>query len=447
MISESFTRIDTPANNSGTYSEITQLSTGLYRAKRRGKYFILKGAKSKDPRSLNLLKREYDLCANLSHPHIVTIFTFEEETPIGPAIVMEYVDGRTLKEYLESNPKKSERQRVFLQLLEAVGYIHRSGLLHNDLKPQNIVITNKDNDLKIIDFGLSDDDSNYLEKNLGATEQYASPELLRYRNPNNQSDILLDSRSDIFSIGKIIQDIFPNNYKSIRAKCTKEDVNQRYTNIDELKRAWNNRNRIFHLAAAVALIVLILIPVTLFLKERKKFSNANATISALSKTTDSLLKETNTIIKTTNSIKQESNAFAEQRNAERKKEARFNHIKDSLIQLIEKKYKAVYDKSLVRLNKQWEVARSGEGGDPLGSKFVYLPGEDWKEFWSVDGATSKIDEKIKPTVNSLSLDAKQKSLLIDLLHNRSTRLCEELYQELYSKSYDKYNYDYLISHR
>ena len=430
MISESFDRVDTPVETGGGYTEIKEISPGLFRARKAGKFFILKTAKDSDARSLNLLRREYDLCANLSHPHIVSIFTFEEESPVGTAIVMEYVEGRTLGGYLNENPDKSSRRRIFLQLLDAVGYIHRSGLIHNDLKPANIIITNKDNDLKIIDFGLSDDDSNYLEKALGATAPYASPELLSHRTekPDAQS---IDSRSDIYSIGKIMQDIFPRNLRSIKSRCTRRNPEDRYANVEQLKRAYLHRNRPLRIAAAVLALLAILLPTALLLRQKSRLADANNSIAELKNTSDSLRLVSETLHHASDSLLQKT-----------RQEEEFNRIRDSLILVIDNDLQTLYDKSLKLINKQWQRARSGEGGDPVGTQWFYHEGEDWGQFWAVDGDANKTPQKIHSMVQSLTLSPEKKVFLEDALTNHHTRLRDNLYQKLYDRSYNKYFYDY-----
>lgn len=97
---------------------------------------------------------------------------------------------------MTENPTLRERDKVFSQILEAVGYLHKKGITHNDIKPDNILITNNGNNLKLIDFGMSDDDTHFLLKTPGFTAAYAAPELLAQRKT--------DARSDIYSIGAIM---------------------------------------------------------------------------------------------------------------------------------------------------------------------------------------------------------------------------------------------------
>ena len=204
----------------------------LYRVSRAGKYFIIKT--SKDSKFSRLIKREYDLSIGLSHPYIISVFTYEEQTPVGEGIVMEYVDGRNLREFLQENPPRQLRERVLEQLLSAVSYLHSKGIIHNDLKPENILITTVDNNVKLIDFGLSDNDAHYLYHTLGCTPGYASPELLAQEKT--------DSRSDIYSLGLLMKEILPKSGRMIARKCLLKERNRRYANVDQVHRAFARRH-------------------------------------------------------------------------------------------------------------------------------------------------------------------------------------------------------------
>lgn len=221
----------------------------LYRVARAGKYFIIKTAKDGDERFKALIKREYEFSIDLAHPNIINVFTFEEHSPVGPGIVMEYVDGRTLEEFLSENPPLELRRRVFGQILEAVAYIHRKGIIHNDLKPANILITRIDNAVKIIDFGLSDDDAHYLAKTLGCTADYASPELLRQEK--------IDCRSDIYSLGKIMKAIFGKRFRRISSKACRTEASERYDNAEALQKAI--RRRLYPVIAISILTILTIL--------------------------------------------------------------------------------------------------------------------------------------------------------------------------------------------
>ncbi len=219
------------------YHDFNVLTTSahsvLYRASKRGKYFIVKTTKDNSERQRQMLSREYELSKGCSHPHIVNTITLESDLAVGEGIVMEYIEGRTLQQFLDEKPSKSELNRVFGELLSAIDYIHKRGIVHNDLKPSNILITYTDNSLKLIDFGLADSDAEFVMQRLGCTSQYASPELIAREKS-------IDARSDIYSIGVIMSEMFGNSH--IARRCMSDDPEHRYANIASLRRAYSNSN-------------------------------------------------------------------------------------------------------------------------------------------------------------------------------------------------------------
>ena len=265
--SESFRPISAELDYSGRYTDVELIATTsharLYRMRRAGRLFMAKTTMNDDARSLELLQREYQLTLGLSHPHIIHVYTYEASTPVGPAIIMEYVDGCTLTEYLASRPDKAARQRVFEQLLSATAYLHKAGVLHNDLKPDNILITRTNHDVRLIDFGFSDDDSHDRLRTLGGTRGYASPELAAQSHG-------IDTRSDIYSLGRIMQQLFPGSYKRIVGRCMHPKCERRYADVDSLARAWKYRRLPLQLAGALAIAVLILLPTLLYMGERQQ---------------------------------------------------------------------------------------------------------------------------------------------------------------------------------
>lgn len=238
---------------SSTYCDPVLIKDGtvscLYRVSRAGKYFIIKTAKGESATYEDLVRREYELSIALSHPYIVSVFTYEEITPVGPGIVMEYIDGCTLTEFLTQNPSKRLRQRLVEQLLDAVAYLHKKGIVHNDLKPDNILISRVDNTLKIIDFGLSDNDAYFLYKGLGCTPQYASPEL----KANKQTDC----RSDIYSLGLLMRDILGKRYSAITSRACNPIPQKRYADVAQIQKALSRRRNVLPVIFGVLLVILL----------------------------------------------------------------------------------------------------------------------------------------------------------------------------------------------
>ena len=170
----------------------------------------------------------------------------EEIPEMGTCIVMEWIDGITLEHW---SGKKTEGEGIFLQLLDAVHYIHAKQIVHRDLKPSNIMITHNGNHVKLIDFGLSDTDDFAILKQPAGTPGYISPEQIVFQ----QADI----RNDIFSIGCILEKILPGKpYTTIIKRC-KAPIAQRYANVDELRVDFMaHRNR--HLSGIKRIAIAVL---------------------------------------------------------------------------------------------------------------------------------------------------------------------------------------------
>lgn len=244
----------------------TTAHTSLYCALKRGKRFLIKTTKDNSERQLAMLRREYELSIECDHPHIVHIYTFEDNLPVGGGLVMEYIEGRTLSDYLAENPSKADRKRISNELLSAVGYLHRRGIIHNDIKPENILITQADNSLKLIDFGLADSDAEYALSRLGCTAHYASPEL-------KSRSAELDARSDIYSLGLLLRAILGRGYTHILRRCTHINPEKRYSNIEALQRALTWRRNRGKRLVAVLCVLAILLPTLLYTSTRIETNN------------------------------------------------------------------------------------------------------------------------------------------------------------------------------
>ena len=234
----------------------------LTKARFGTKYVILKTTRTQDAIHQEILRREYEIGKNLSHGCVVSTIDFAEDTPVGAAIVLEYIDGVTLREYLSDHSTgiEAKRKPILNDILSGVDYLHHRGILHNDIKPDNILI-NKLGHARIIDFGFADNDSHYQERMLGTTRGYASPELIKHSDE-------IDARSDIYAIGCIIQQMFPNRYKQIVKRCIHPDKTRRFSNIEQLAKAWHRRKQPYRIAAMLLVAVLILLPTLLYIYER-----------------------------------------------------------------------------------------------------------------------------------------------------------------------------------
>ena len=241
-------------DDAASYSGLTPLHSGslsdTWRVRKAGKYFLAKTPHSKDSASIHRLRREFEIASGIDHPNIASVFTYETIEGIGNCILMEYVDGITLNEFLDTGAPLRIRKKIAAELLSAVRYLHRKGIIHNDLKPENILVSSRDANLKLIDFGLSDDDTHLLSETLGCTPAYAAPELLA----TGRSD----ARSDIYSIGLILKQIFPKRYAAIAAKCCRKDPGRRYEDTDSVIAAMRRSDALRHiLPAALGLAAIV----------------------------------------------------------------------------------------------------------------------------------------------------------------------------------------------
>lgn len=157
----------------------TRRSTMLWKAKRYGRWFMLKALKpdcAADVAHQQLLIKEFNTLMAIQHPGVVNCYGMETVDGAGMCIVMEYVEGESLKQWLAAEHSLHESERVLGQLLDAVVAIHQAGIVHRDLKPENVMIAHLGGQVKIIDFGLADADDYALFKQPAGTQGYASEE-------------------------------------------------------------------------------------------------------------------------------------------------------------------------------------------------------------------------------------------------------------------------------
>ena len=227
---------------SGSFTEITEISSGgfniLLRAKRDGRWWVLKAlAPSVRQNSIHqsLLSKEYSILSRLSHPGVVEAEGMEEVGDYGECIVMEWIDGVTLEEWLAQPHKCSERRYVARQLFAVLEYVHSQQIVHRDLKPSNIMVTRSGSTVKLIDFGLSDADSYAVLKMPAGTDGYVSPE--------QKQESVTDVRNDIYSLGVILQEMNLGCAYRIAAKRCLGPLAKRYSNIAELRHCVKSYHR------------------------------------------------------------------------------------------------------------------------------------------------------------------------------------------------------------
>ena len=229
----------------------------LARAKRYGRWWMLKAIKEEVAGQTiyqQMLRKELDLLMRMQSPHIVQASGMEQVEGLGMCIVMEYVDGIQLDEWLKKSQDIKSRLRIAEELLEAIVYVHSTGTVHRDLKPENIMVTRNGEHIKLIDFGLADNDHMAILKQPAGTPKYMAPEQTICTTPDN--------RNDIYSIGIILQLLLPERkFKSVIGKCFLP-IEKRYKSASILLQALQHQTK-QRPRIAIGTLVLLIVLLTL----------------------------------------------------------------------------------------------------------------------------------------------------------------------------------------
>ena len=221
---------------------------------------VLKREFREDELFVKKFQSEAQAAAGLMHPNIVNVYDVGEDRGLN-YMVMELVEGITLKEYIERKGRLSHKETISIaiQMCSGIGAAHASGIIHRDIKPQNIIIS-KDGKVKVTDFGIA----KAITSNTVSTDAMGS---VHYTSPEQARGGFSDQRSDIYSIGitlfemvtgqvpfdgettvevamkhlqqeitppsELVPDI-PYSLECIIMKCTQKLPNKRYMSCEEL---------------------------------------------------------------------------------------------------------------------------------------------------------------------------------------------------------------------
>ena len=238
------------------FESIEQLDTqgatcDTFRVKLYGKLHFLKRLRPEyvgDIRYHEALRKEFETGYQLEHPNLVRYISLDADS-----ILMEYVDGETLSQRLATHPdyfkNRKNTDRFVRQLLDAISYLHSHQVLHLDLKPDNILLTHIDDDVKLIDLGFCRSDA--FVDTQGYTSGFAAPEQFAGRK--------VDARTDIYAIGRILERLPDHRiYNKVIARCTAIEPAERYQSIEGILSDINRRQHYSRYVAVFVAIVAVL---------------------------------------------------------------------------------------------------------------------------------------------------------------------------------------------
>ena len=225
-----------------------------------GKLYFMKRLRpefSADSRYREAFFKEYEAGKSISTPFVPKYVSIEDDAD-GLYILMEYVNGVTLEEKLSAEPeffhKRQNVKKLLVQLSQALQVLHKRGIVHLDIKPENILLTKTTNDVVLVDLGFCISNSN--DSTAGCTKHFAAPETLA----GNICEI--DARSDIYSVGCLLQYIeeksgkeLPRIFGNIRNKCLQAQKPRRYSSAKEICDAVSDARR----WGTVTCVVLVLL--------------------------------------------------------------------------------------------------------------------------------------------------------------------------------------------
>jgi len=164
---------------------------------------VLKDEFSKDAEFVKRFRAEAQSAASLTHPNIVSVYDVGEENGVN-YIVMEYLEGDTLKDFIDKKGKLSNEQTLKFasQIASALEAAHGAKIVHRDIKPQNIVLVNNNNIAKVTDFGIAK-----MSSKDTITSSSATIGSVHYFSPEHAKGCYTDEKSDIYSLGVVMYEM------------------------------------------------------------------------------------------------------------------------------------------------------------------------------------------------------------------------------------------------
>ena len=259
-------------NYSTDYTDLRLIHTSrygnsrVYTANFNGKKVIVKALKEEcanDIACRESLKQEYETTSFLENKYIRKALDFVQIEGLGDCVIFEYIDGKSLAEHVRVGTL-SEKQvkNILAEVCDGLYYMHRNGIVHCNLNPENIMVTANDCRARLIDIGVPETKQDADRELLIKEMEFVAPEIIKGEE--------IDSRSDIYSLGKIMEFIGERNiskqFGAIATHCTQFSREQRFDSISDVRSAISKGHGVVKLivfvvlAAILAILAVIYVP-------------------------------------------------------------------------------------------------------------------------------------------------------------------------------------------
>ena len=250
-------------NFSNEYHDLRLLHTSRYGNSRvftanfNGKKVIVKTLKKEcadDAACQASLKQEYETTSMLDNKYIRKAMDFVHVEGVGISIIYEYIDGKSLAEHVRVGTLSEKQVKSILtDVCDGLTYLHRNGLVHCNLNPENIMVTASDYRAKLIDLGIPETKQDADRELLIKEMEFVAPEIIKGED--------FDSRADIYSLGKIMEFIGERNiskqFGAVATHCTQFSREQRFDSISDVRSAITKGHSFVKLIIAAVVLAIL----------------------------------------------------------------------------------------------------------------------------------------------------------------------------------------------
>ena len=258
--------------NSNEYADLRPLyasrygNSRIFTANNHGKKVIVKALKAEcanDAACKASLRQEYETTSMLDNKYIRKALDFTNIEGLGDCIIFEYVDGKSLAEHVRVGTLSEKQVKSILtEVCDGLNFLHRNGLVHCNLNPENVMVSANDGHVKLIDIGVPETKQDADRELLIKEMEFVAPEIIKGED--------FDSRADIYSIGKIMEFIGERNiskqFHAAATHCTQFSKEQRFDTISDVRSAISKGHSFVKIiilvvvAAIVAALAIIYVP-------------------------------------------------------------------------------------------------------------------------------------------------------------------------------------------